>query len=96
LVLPKVSHLAANCPQWLEDEKKKRDMTSVQSANLTVGDLKDLSGHEVGHIYMAATGAPSENDVLLDRGAMSHMFCECHCFGSYIPSAGDETVSIGE
>jgi hypothetical protein len=72
----KVGHLAANCPQRLEDEKKKRDMTSVQSANLTIGDLKDLSGCEVGHVYMAATGAPSENDVLLDCGATSHMFRE--------------------
>jgi hypothetical protein len=43
-------------------------MTSVQSANLTVDDLK---GREVGHVYMVTTGAPSENDVLLDCGAMS-------------------------
>jgi hypothetical protein len=59
-------------------------VTSVQLVNLTIGDLKDLSGHEVGHIYIIATGAPSENDVLLDCGATSHMFYErCH-FGSYI------------
>jgi hypothetical protein len=69
---------------------------SVQSANLTVGDLKDLSGREVGHVYMATTGAPSENNVLLDCGATSHMFREHRRFGSYIPSAGDETVSIGD
>jgi hypothetical protein len=30
-------------------EKEKRDVTSVQLVNLTIGDLKDLSGHEVGH-----------------------------------------------
>jgi hypothetical protein len=71
-------------------------VTSVQSANLTVGDLKDRSGREVSHIYMAATGAPSENDVLLHCGATSHMFREHRRFGSYIPSAGDKTVSIGD
>jgi hypothetical protein len=46
-------------------------------------------------VYMAVPGALSKNDVLLDCGATSHMFCDQRHFENYSLLSQDETVSMG-
>jgi hypothetical protein len=67
-----------------------------QSANFTVSNLRHLVTREMGQVFMAISGIPDTNDILLDSTATSHMFCECHLFSSYTSSTNNETMSVGD
>src|ERR1700675_1278411 len=86
-------HWANKCPKREEDDRKKKQ---GQSANLTVSHLQDLGSREVGRVYMTIDGTPAKSDVLLDCAATSHMFHDRSGFQNYVPSTGDETVSVGD
>jgi hypothetical protein len=75
---------------------QKKKSNEEQSANLTVSDLQDLGSHKVGCIYIAASGTPSDNVILLDCTATSHMFCDYCQFTNYVLSTRNKTVSVGD
>jgi len=85
------------CPKREADEKGKEK--SGSSANLATSSntLRNLGSREIGQLYMVSNkGSPSDNEVLLDSGATSHMFCDRGYFTKYRQSAPGETISVGD
>jgi hypothetical protein len=85
-------HKAKECPHDYKNRDKTKAKSQPQSANFTVSNLQDLGTREIGQVFMAVSGIPDTNDILLDSAATSHMFCEHHLFSSYTSSTENETV----
>ena len=47
-----------------------------------------------GEINTKGSGINAE--LILDCGATSHMFCDCHFFTSYTPTSTPESISVGD
>ncbi|KAF8585983.1 hypothetical protein K439DRAFT_1615555 [Ramaria rubella] len=80
-------HWVSQCPKCQDDERNKSGWT----VNLAVSGLQELLSREIGVVLMTTMGLGC-TELILDCGAMSHMFCDHRYFVSHTPSIGSETI----
>jgi len=90
-------HVCSQERHWAPEYTSRVNRDSSQpgvSANLAIEQLQSLGVRKVSKMLMASTDTISSADILLDCGAMSHMFTSRECFITYVESS-NEFVTIG-
>ena len=78
-----------------ECPKCKQDSHGGNSAKISVDGLKSLGEQEVEKVLIAAEGKLKNDSLILDCGAMAHMFSDKRYFTILEPKAAGHFVTIG-